>query len=148
MPSRSRRPQCCFEYVYLCCLFVFIVQENKNLERHGRNNLFWLKSQLKANIYDFRIATMFGSSLPPVVCRRAHVFFFYVICVCLRIVMCNTYCVVFFLSSSCVLCTLFLWIVHFLIAHSVFSNVYIRLQHDRVHGQCPGSNDYRSVNRR
>ena len=25
--------------------------------------------------YDFRIETMFGSSLPPVVCRRAHVLF-------------------------------------------------------------------------
>jgi len=42
----------------------------------------------------------------------------YVICVCLRIVVSNTYCVVFLLclSSSCVLCTLFcqfLWIVHY-----------------------------------
>ena len=25
--------------------------------------------------YDFRVKTMFGSSLPPVVCRRAHVLF-------------------------------------------------------------------------
>ena len=56
--------------------------------------------------YDFRIKTMFGSFLPPVVCRRAHVFFFLffnVICVCLRIVVCNAYCICycFFLSSSC-----------------------------------------------
>jgi hypothetical protein len=25
--------------------------------------------------YDFRVKTMFGSSLPPVVCRRAHLLF-------------------------------------------------------------------------
>jgi hypothetical protein len=61
-------------------------------------------------------------SLPPVVCRRAHVLFMlfmfvftssclqegacliYVICVCFRIVVSNTYCVVFSFcfSSSCV----------------------------------------------
>jgi len=54
--------------------------------------------------YDFRIKTMFGSSLPPVVCRKAHECLIYVICVCLRIVRCNTYCVVFlfYFSSSCV----------------------------------------------
>ena len=41
---------------------------------------------------------MFDSSLPPVGCL------IYVICVCLRIVVSNTYCAVFFLlvSSSCV----------------------------------------------
>ena len=46
---------------------------------------------------------MFYSSLPPTVCRRAHAFI-YVICVCLRIVVSNAYCVVFLLclSSSCV----------------------------------------------
>jgi len=37
---------------------------------------------------DFRIKTMFGSSLPPVVGRRARVL--YVICVCLRIMVSNT----------------------------------------------------------
>ena len=62
--------------------------------------------------YDFRIKEMFGSSLPPVVCRMAHVLF--MLCVlfvfvlwCLtHIVLC--FCYVF--SSSC--CQ-FLWIVHF-----------------------------------
>ena len=53
--------------------------------------------------YDFSIYTMLGSSLPPVVCRGGsrHI---YVICVCLRIVVSNTYCGVFFLclSSFCV----------------------------------------------
>jgi hypothetical protein len=46
---------------------------------------------------DFRIKTMFGSS--PVVCRRSH-FLYTLFCVCLRIVVSNTYCVVFFLFLS------------------------------------------------
>jgi hypothetical protein len=33
--------------------------------------------------YDFRIQTMFGSSVPPVVCRRAHVLFTLFVFVCL-----------------------------------------------------------------
>jgi hypothetical protein len=32
--------------------------------------------------YDFRINTMFGSSLPPVVCRRARVLFMFFVFVC------------------------------------------------------------------
>ena len=45
---------------------------------------------------------MFGSSLPPVVCRKAHVLFTLFVCVC--VYWCPTYCVmlVFCLSSSCV----------------------------------------------
>ena len=59
--------------------------------------------------YDFRRKTMFGSSLPSVVCIS-------VICVWLCILVSNTYCVVFLLclSSSFVLCTQccqFFWIV-------------------------------------
>ena len=46
--------------------------------------------------YDFRIKTIQGSSLPPVVCRRVHVLFTF--CICLRM----THCVVFCFSSSCV----------------------------------------------
>ena len=76
---------------------------------------------------------MFGSSLPPVVGKRAHVFFmlFVFVCLllcptlivlcfllCLRLVSCVPYVslVYPFLSSSCVLCTLcfqFLWFIHF-----------------------------------
>jgi hypothetical protein len=53
---------------------------------------------------------MFDSSLPPVVCRNAHVLF--TLFVCLHIMVSNTYCVVFLFcfSSSC--CQ-FLRIVHF-----------------------------------
>ena len=54
--------------------------------------------------YAFFSNMMFGSSLHPVVCRKAHVFktLIYVICVCLRIALTNTYCVVFlfYFSSS------------------------------------------------
>jgi len=63
--------------------------------------------------YDFRIKTMFVSSLPPDAC------IIYVICVCLRLVrhiLCwDFFCFLFYLSSSCVLCSQccqFLWIVH------------------------------------
>jgi len=33
--------------------------------------------------YDFRIKTMFGSSIPTVVCRRAHVLFTFFVLICL-----------------------------------------------------------------
>ena len=39
--------------------------------------------------YDFRIKTMFGSSLPPVVCRRTHVLF--TLFFCLHIVLCSCF---------------------------------------------------------
>ena len=88
--------------------------------------------------YNFHIKAMFGSSLPPVVCRRVHVFtssclwegscLIYVIFVCLRIVVSNTYCVVFMLcfSSSCLLYPMLPVSLDcpFLIAPSAFSNLY------------------------
>jgi hypothetical protein len=53
-------------------------------------------------------------SWEPLVCRRALI---YVICVCLGIVVSNTYCVVFLFcfSSSCVhyVPNIFFWVVHF-----------------------------------
>ena len=48
--------------------------------------------------YDFHIKTMFGSSFPPVVSRRARVYLRYMCLLC--IVVSNTYCVVFFLCLS------------------------------------------------
>jgi hypothetical protein len=53
--------------------------------------------------------------LPPVVCRRVS-YHIYVICVCFRIVVSKTYCVVFLVLFFFVMCTLwyqFLLIVHF-----------------------------------
>jgi hypothetical protein len=50
----------------------------------------------------------------------------YVICACFPIVVLNIFCVVFFVVL-CILCCQFLWIVHFLIAPSVFSNVYLSI---------------------
>ena len=58
-----------------------------------------------AHLFSFLCCpSMFGSSLPPVVCRRVQVCLIYVICVCLHTVVSNTYCVVFLFcfSSSCV----------------------------------------------
>ena len=54
--------------------------------------------------YNFCIKTMFGSSLPPVFCRRAHVLFTLFVFVC-SIMVPNSYCVVilFCFSSSCVI---------------------------------------------
>jgi hypothetical protein len=77
---------------------------------------------------------MLGSSLPPVVCRRTHVLFTYVICVCLRTVLSNTYC--FVLCFCFVLLRLVYPMLpvsldcHFLIAPSVFSNVYLSVSLD------------------
>ena len=56
--------------------------------------------------------TLFDSSWPPIVCRRTH-FLFYVICVCLPVVVSNTSCVVCFLFCLPSSCWQFLWIVLF-----------------------------------
>ena len=76
--------------------------------------------------YDFRIKTMLGLSLPPLVCRRL----IYFICVCLRIVVSNTYCVVFLVLFVFVLCIEYPMLpvsldCPFLIASPVFSKVYL-----------------------
>ena len=67
--------------------------------------------------YDFRIMTMFCSSLPPVVDRRAHVLFplfvfAWVQWCATHIVLC--FCLFFFVL--CTPCCQLLWIVHFLLA--------------------------------
>ena len=59
--------------------------------------------------YDFSMNRMFGSSLPPVV--WTHVLFTLFV-LCLRIVVSNTYWVVFFFVL-CILYGQFLWIFHF-----------------------------------
>ena len=61
-----------------------------------------------------------GLSLPPVVCRRAHVLFTLFVFVCVR--WCPTHIVLRF-CLFCTLCCQFLWIVHFWL-YSVFSNIY------------------------
>jgi hypothetical protein len=88
--------------------------------------------------YDFRIQTMFDSSLPPVVCRRARVLFMLSVFVA-YIVVSSTYCVVsntlcrvkhilcrvkhilcpvccLFFFVLCTLCCQFLWIIHVLLS--------------------------------
>jgi hypothetical protein len=63
--------------------------------------------------YDFCMKTMLGSSSPPVVCRRAHALVF-ISCAWLRIVVYSTFLCMLAVSLDC----------PFLIAPSVFSNVY------------------------
>ena len=79
--------------------------------------------------YDFRIKTMFGSSLPPVVCMRSG-FMSYLRWLSLlayshvptHIVLC--FCLFFFVL--CTLCCQFLWIVHFWFSLQ-YSLTFIRL---------------------
>jgi hypothetical protein len=60
---------------------------------------FYVLSSVFCDVrYDFRIQMVFGSSLPPVVCRRAQILF-------ARFVVSNTYCVVIlFFLALCTLC--------------------------------------------
>jgi hypothetical protein len=86
--------------VFWCCSsFQFFVLSNYlSLRSQFRDVMSVTISALK---------TMFGSSLPPVVCRT-HVLFIYVICVSLRVMVANTYCVVF-LILVCAPCCQILW---------------------------------------
>jgi len=67
--------------------------------------------------------TIFGSSLPPVVCRRVHVLFTFFVFVCVK--WCPTHVVLgfFFLRLVYTMLPVFLD-CQFLITPSVFSNVY------------------------
>jgi len=61
----------------------------------------------------------------------------YVICVCWRIVVSNTYCVVFlFFFVLCTQCCKLLWIVHFLFCLSLFSNVYLLILYECAGLKC------------
>ena len=78
--------------------------------------------------YDFRIITMFGSSLPPVVCRRVHVYLRY-LCLLRHSSVQHILCCVFVLFVI-VLCLVYLVLPisldgSFVIASSVFSNIYL-----------------------
>ena len=83
---------------------------------------------LNKDIINFMFLRNFGSSLPPVVWRRDNVLFMVFVCVCLRMVVSNAYCVVFFvLLFLCLVCPVLLVSLDcpFLTAPSVFSNVYL-----------------------
>ena len=73
----------------------------------------------------FRIKTMFCSSLPLVVCRKAYLPY---LCLCtysgVRYILCCVFDL--FVFVVCAVFCQFLWIVHFFIASSVFSNVYLK----------------------
>ena len=82
--------------------------------------------------------TMFGSSLHRVVCGRAHFlwegsFLVCTVCVCVRIVVYNRHCAVFFVLFVFILCFVYPMLpvsleCPFVTAPSVFSNVYLQLQ--------------------
>ena len=76
--------------------------------------------------YDFSINMMFDLSLPPVVCRRAHVFFTLLV-FALRTLVSKTYCVVFLFCFYRLVYPMLPVSMDFplLIALSVFSNVYL-----------------------
>ena len=65
-------------------------------------------------VYIFCLKTMFGSSLPPVVCRGDHVLFtlFVLVCVysCAQCILCCVFAL--FVFVLCTRCYQFLWIVH------------------------------------
>ena len=71
---------------------------------------------------------MFGSSLPPVVGGHIPVSYLRYFCLFAHSGVQHILCCVFvlFFFVLCTLCYQFLWIVLFLIAHSIFSDVYFR----------------------
>ena len=107
---------CCFCFVF--CLFVFFCVVLLCVFT------FWVPCC--DVLCDFRKRkTMFGSSLPPVVCRRSHVLFTLFVFVCVRVVhhiLCC--CFLFYFSPSCVSYVASFSGLPFLVASSVFSNVY------------------------
>ena len=75
--------------------------------------------------YDFYIKTMFGSSLPPIVCRRAHVLFtlFVFAHSCVQHILCC----VFFVLFAFVMCLVYDGVQHILCCvclRVVVSNTY------------------------
>ena len=61
--------------------------------------------------YDFHIKTMFGSSLPPVVCRRVHILFTRFLTYSgVKYILCCVFAL--FAFVLCGICCQFLWIVH------------------------------------
>jgi hypothetical protein len=69
---------------------------------------------------DFRIQTMLGSSLPPVICKSAHVLLRLFVESVVQRKLCWVVFFVCFFSLSCVTCSCgmrcqFLWIVHFVL---------------------------------
>ena len=85
---------CCSSFKFFCffllCVFTFCISCDVS--------------------YDFRIKTMFGSSLPPVVYRRDNVLFMLFV---LEIGITDILCCVFLRPVVCTLCSMLLCIVHF-----------------------------------
>jgi len=109
-------------YVVLCCLCLFVYCDVQYFVIYYVF-MFWVACCDVC--YDFRIKTMFGSSLPPVVLGGLMSYLRYLWFFLLHRVVSNTYCVVFFVSFFFVLSMLPVSLdCPFVIAPSVFSNVY------------------------
>ena len=111
----------CFNFVNNCIaiyLFVYLLEGSMLLI------FLVLSCPIKCLRSEFRIVTTFVFTSN---CLLEGSCFIYIIYVCLCIVVSNTCCVVFVLFALvlCILCCQFLWIVHYFIAPSVFSNVYL-----------------------
>ena len=95
--------------------------------KYPYHNFPYITSKTSTGRYDFRIKYYvlfaFTSSW----------YLIYVICVCLRIDVFNTYCVVFLfcIVLSCALCAVY-WFGQLLITTSVFSNVYFIAKSDNL----------------
>ena len=108
---REECGRCCSSFQFLCVVLLCV---------------FTFRVPCCDVCYDYRITAMFCSSFTSS-CLQEESCLFYVICVCLRIVMSNTYSVVFLfcLFSSCVPYVASFSGLSILIAPSVFSNVYL-----------------------
>jgi hypothetical protein len=102
----------CYSYIQSSPVKVLaIIKEKKYLHKNKRPIVIWDIEYFVTYCdirYDFRIETMFGSSLPPVVWRRVHVLFTLFVFV-LRLMLSNTLCCVFVcFSLSCILYILYI----------------------------------------
>ena len=87
--------------------------------------------------YDLNIKTMFGSSLPPVVCRSAHVLFTLFVFAYqygVQYILCCAFGLIFVVLCST--CCQFLWIVHFSL-YLRYSLTFINQTGRRVYGIFP-----------
>jgi hypothetical protein len=95
-------------YCFFCvCMFAY-----SDVQHILLSNVFTLWVPCCDISYDFRLGTIFGSSLPPVVCRMDHFLFTLFLFVCIW--WCPTHiglCYLLCLSSSCTQCLPVLWIV-------------------------------------
>ena len=111
-----------FVPVLLCVSIIVIVSWNAIATDERICYTGFMAFRLKPLFYDFRIKTMCGSSIPPVVCRKGHVLLFVFVCALLcptHIVVCVSF---VFLRLVVIIAGL-----SFFDCRLVFSNVYYKM---------------------